>query len=119
MNRMPAEKEFPVKGGNSDPAGVKVTESGAQKCKIAFGGEKGEVGIPAEFSGSPRLLLRLVQTKKNGNVFKYEQWFNNTAYGYGGAKPYPYTPVYYPGWYYWGVPTIWPNAVNNVLSVSC
>jgi LysM repeat protein len=87
--------------------------------------------IPAEFSGTPQLVLRLVQTKKNGMSFFQDQWFSNIPGGTGMSGP-DYTPGYYapeyyppyypsgyrPG-YYWGIPTIWIVSVvrNSTVTI--
>jgi hypothetical protein len=54
--------------------------------------------IPAEFAASNQLVIRLIQVKKNGNTFHYDQWFSNSncsgCYYYGGYGA-NYNPVYY------------------------
>jgi hypothetical protein len=64
---MSAEQELPVKGGHGDSAGVEITEPGAQECKIVVRGEKGEVGIPTEFS-APVEYACLAADKKGANL---------------------------------------------------
>jgi LysM repeat protein len=59
--------------------------------------------IPDEFKGANQLVIRLIQAKKNGKTFHYDQWFSNTnnaGYWYGGYGV-NYNPVYYnPGYWY-------------------
>jgi hypothetical protein len=87
--------------------------------------------IPAEFSGTSQLVLRLVQNKKNGNSFSQDEWFNNITGGTGisspGYTPGYYAPGYYPPYYqssygasyYWGIPTIWIASVvrNSTVTI--
>ncbi len=84
--------------------------------------------IPADFSGSTPLVLRMVQNKKNGKSFSEDQWFSNIPGGSGTSGPgytpsYPpgytpgYSPGYYPG-YHWGIPTIWIASVVRNSTVT-
>jgi hypothetical protein len=56
--------------------------------------------IPAQFAGESRIILRLVQTKKNGNVVVDQPFQNVTSTSGGGGTGGKY-------WYYGGIPTIW------------
>jgi LysM domain len=77
--------------------------------------------IPAEFYGTSQLVVRLIQQKKNGRVFHYDQWFNNVVGGYGtggqGANYYPNNGYYNYG-YYGTIPTIWIVSVVQNSSVT-
>lgn len=61
-------------------------------------------GLPAEFAGTPQLVIRLTQSKKNVSV---DRWFGNIPNwaGTGGWGPggWPGGPG---GWYYGSIPTI-------------
>ena len=54
--------------------------------------------IPAQFAGESRIIMRLVQEKKNGNVVVDQPFANATTTGGTGGGKY---------WYYGGIPTIW------------
>jgi hypothetical protein len=71
--------------------------------------------IPAGFANANQLVLRMVQTKKNGRVFSQDQVFFNTASGSTGGIP---GPIYYPPYYYYGIPTIWIVDVERNSSVT-
>jgi len=92
--------------------------------------------IPAQFAGSQTLILRLIQSKKNGNTFTQNvEFVNQTGWssGSGGLPPdnhggYPYNG-YNNGYYgncnngYWvngfcGIPTIWIVSVVANSSVT-
>jgi LysM repeat protein len=84
------------------------------------------LNIPAEFKDTKQLVVRIIQQKKNGKVFHYDQWFNNVAGGYGtggygtedqGIKYYPYNGYYGYG-YYGTIPTIWIVSVVRNSSVT-
>jgi hypothetical protein len=67
--------------------------------------------IPAQFSGTSRLVIRLIQNKKNGKTFRMDQWFNNIP-GWSGTGGPGYSGYYgYYGYYRWGIPTIWISSV--------
>lgn len=72
--------------------------------------------IPAEFANTNQLVVRLIQEKKNGKVFHYDQWFNNTVASSGtGGKGI----TYYPNTNYYGyIPTIWIVGVARDSSVT-
>ena len=86
--------------------------------------------LPAEFSGTSQLVLRMVQNKKNGKSFSQDQCFNNIPGGsgvsYSGYTPEYYSPNYSPGYYsgyrtgyHWGIPTIWIASVvqNSTVTI--
>ena len=66
------EEETAVqRGGDGNPAGLEITERGAQKCKIVVRGKECEVGIPAEFSG-PVKHAGLTAYKQGANLVRGE-----------------------------------------------
>lgn len=67
--------------------------------------------IPAQFAGANQLVLRMTQSKKNGDINVDRYFYNGTQYGIGGI------PSYYPG-YYWGIPTFSIASVNRDTSVT-
>ncbi len=75
--------------------------------------------IPAGFSGAGQLVLRLVQTKKNGRSFSQDQVFYNvTGSGGTGGQPVPPGP-FFPPYYYGTIPTIWIASVvqNSTVTI--
>jgi hypothetical protein len=77
--------------------------------------------IPAAFAGTPQLVIRMIQQKKNGKVFQYDQWFNNipSGTGIGGYNSYSsYNPYYYNYYGHSTIPTIWIASVAANSSVT-
>lgn len=70
--------------------------------------------IPAEFAGTPSLVLRLTKVRKDGSMGTYvDRWVTNASTGGGGTGG-----VYPP--YYSGIPTFWIVSVvrNKEVQIS-
>lgn len=73
--------------------------------------------IPEELKDVNQLVVRVIQKKKNGNTFHYDQWFSNTPGGAGtGSHAVSYNPYKYGT--YGTIPTIWIVGVSRNNSVT-
>lgn len=71
-----------------------------------------EFTIPAAFHGTSDLAIRIIQQKKNGKVFRHEQWFSNIPGGVVNPHNIIYNP--WPG----TIPTIWIVGVSRNSTVT-
>ncbi len=111
----PSNVLFKAKMGRNSGGGVQwkdlpdVDSGNGGSFEVTF-------NIPAEFANAPQLVVRLIQEKKNGKVFHYDQWFNNTVASSGtGGQGAPYYPHNYSYGY---IPTIWIVGVARDSSVT-
>jgi len=108
-SNMPDNVLFAARIGRLGSGGYEWRDAG--NLDSGRGGRlKATFNIPAEFAGTPSLVIRLTQAKKNISV---DRWFGNIPGWSGTGGP----GTWYP-WWHGGIPTIWIVSVVRDSTVT-